>query len=180
MNTCIALLRGINVSGKNLIKMEALRASLEAIGFKNVRSYVQSGNLLFESPEQDMHLLERQITDRIQSDFACTVPVLVLSSKAFVDILAANPFAGHPEKDTAYMHITFLAQTPQLFADDALQAKAAAGEVFHCSPRAVYLYCPGGYGNTRLNNNLIENKLKVSASTRNWKTCLALKAMLQE
>lgn len=180
MNTCIALLRGINVSGKNLIKMEALRKSCEAIGLKNVRSYVQSGNLVFESPVQDMRQLETKIKDKIQSDFACTVPVLVMTNGEFLDILMNNPFAAQPEMDASYMHITFLAQEPALISTEALQAKAAGGEAFHCSPRAVYLYCPGGYGNTKLSNTFIENKLKVQASTRNLKTCMALKAMLHE
>lgn len=177
MKTYISLLRGINVSGKNLIKMEALRAMYENLGFSDVATYVQSGNVVFRTGEAAFETIAEQINHQIKKKFGFDVPVLVMDPGRLKQIVASNPFAGNQEKDPIFMHVTFLASAPDLRGFSKLSAKLVAGEELCIKENAVYLYCPFGYGRTKLNNTNIESALKTSATTRNWKTTAELLRM---
>ncbi|HNR85491.1 MAG TPA: DUF1697 domain-containing protein, partial [Taishania sp.] len=180
MNTYIAILRGINVSGQKIIKMDALRQLFENSGFSNVRTYIQSGNVLFSSEQTNTSELEQLIATQIEKEFGFQVPVLILTHLELQQIVENNPFLNDETKNPAFLHITFLASTPVEDAIDQLTIKKAEQEAFLLTQNALYLYCPNGYGNTKLTNNFIESKLKVQATTRNWKTTLELLKMAEK
>lgn len=174
MKTYICILRGINVSGKNIIKMDALKHSFGKLGFQEVISYIQSGNIVFRFNDEDPDKLAGRIKTQVQNDFSCDVPVQVYSIDEFSQIIKANPFAEDSTKDDNYLHVTFLAKPPKELNEEAILSKKTGDEEIVISEAAVYLYCPNGYGRTKLNNNFLEKKLKVASTTRNWKTTLNL------
>ena len=169
MNTYVAILRGINVSGHKIIKMERLRAAFEEMAFTNVKTYVQSGNVIFETSEPSAHL-SAKIEKRILDDFGFDVPVLTKSSKEMMEIVKLNPFVKDKSIDQSKLHVTFLSDDPPGNALELLKPLAVGAEQVRIVGRAVYLYCPNGYGNTKLNNTAIERKLSCRATTRNWAT----------
>lgn len=168
MNTYIAILRGINVSGAKTIKMEALRLTFQKQGFENVTTYIQSGNVVFSTTATSQ--LTAQIAESIKTDFGFEVPVIVLSCEELKTIIGNNPL-NDGTRDPGFFHITFLAEKPAAFNFSEIEAKKQGEEEIVISEKAVYLFCPHGYGKTKLTNTFLESKLKVAATTRNWKTC---------
>jgi len=173
MQTYISILRGINVGGK-ILKMAGLKTMAESLGFKNVSTYIQSGNLLFQYRSEKPELLEKIIRERIKTDFNLEISTIVLTPEKLGRIIHANPFKDDPTKDSSFMHVTFLRSKQEYYDKDSIHAKKTGKEEIVFTDDAVYLYCPHGYGTSKLNNNLFENKLKVSATTRNWNTTLKL------
>lgn len=178
MATYIALLRGINVSGQKMIKMVELKAMFESIGLEAVQTYIQSGNVLFQSVD----LMENEMVEKIHSAilerFGFEVDVLVFTVSNWNQIIANNPFVRRDNLDEAKLYVTLLAKEPLAEDVEKLASFAFQEETYQLIERAVYLYVPKGYGNAKLSNNFLENKLKVSATTRNWKTMLTLRDML--
>ena len=171
MKTYIALLRGINVSGKNIIKMVQLKQMFEDIGFTDVITYIQSGNIIFSSDETNESILESTISEAIIKTFGFEVPVMVLLPNELNIILKANPFIT---EDNTKLHITLLSKNfdSELIANIDL-SKYLPDRCFIIE-RAVYLFCPNGYGNTKLTNTFFEKKLECTATTRNLKTWMEL------
>jgi len=180
MPSYVAMLRGINVSGSKMIKMEALRASFETLGFTNVRTYVQSGNVVFTAKDRTAAPLGPKIAARIKRDFGFDVPTVVLGGEALARVVDANPFVGKKGVDPAKLHVTFLAEAPGAAGLDKMQAVSSGRDQFQCLGTSVYLVCPDGYGRTKLNNNAFERALRVGATTRNWKTVTTLAQMASE
>ena len=174
MATYISLLRGINVSGKNMIKMPELVKALEKNGFMNVTTYIQSGNIIFSHPDSSCEELALSIETTIIRNFGFTVPALVLTTEELTAINSSNPFLKRTNIDTDKLHVTFLAREPEAAAIDKLLHYNFAPDEMIISGRAIYLFLPNGYGRTKFNNTFIENKLGVPATTRNWRTCLRL------
>lgn len=170
MKVYISLLRGINVSGQKLIKMDALRKSYEGLGLKHVHSYVQSGNLLFSVENTDPGKLEARIRGMIEQEYGFDVPVQVLTAEYLEKVVDANPFAKDESKDSSFFHLTFLSEIPGSIDVENIESKKLPGEEIVIHDKVIYLYCPNGYGKTKLNNNFLEAKCKVGATTRNWKT----------
>ena len=170
MKIFIALLRGINVSGHRIIKMDLLRKSCESLGLKDVTTYLQSGNIIFTSKDSKPEALADLIMLEIEKDFGFHVPALVLPVDDLRQIVDRNPFAGNNEMETAFLHVTFLHSKPGKVDLSSIAVKKLEGEEISYTDRAVYLYCPKGYGITKLNNSFLEARLKVEATTRNWKT----------
>ena len=180
MATYISILRGINVSGHKLIKMDALRKSYESLGFRNVKSYLQSGNIVFDVDKNNLNQLEEEIIQLIEKDFGFQVPVIVLTIDKLNFIINNNPFLKDSSKELSYLHVTFLSKKPISFNLEVIEEKKGEDEEIIISENVVYLYCPNGYGNTKLTNNLFESKLKVVATTRNWKTTNELLILAQQ
>ncbi len=172
MNTYIALLRGINVNGQKLIKMEALRILCNKLGFANAKTYIQSGNIVFHYKTVTTDNLAKLIRDGIQKEFGFDVPVVVLNENELLASAAKNPFLK--DKEMAYLHLTFLSQVPSKALLENLTQFNFLPDAFICIDSNIYLYCPNGYGQTKLSINLFESKLKVNATNRNWKTVLEL------
>lgn len=114
------------------------------------------------------------ISSTIETEFGFKVPVIVLKAKTLETIRENNPFAKDDQKDITFLHITFLAEVPNGFDKKSICEKKHSDEEIAFTPNAVYLYCPNGYRKTKLNNNLLEKKLKVQATRRNWKTTTEL------
>lgn len=180
MKTYISLLRGINVSGQRPIKMDVLRKSYENLGFHNVTTYVQSGNVIFTAKSTIINTLEQKISRQIEKDFGYEVPVIVLAIDKLKEIMADNPFLNHSSIDQTFLHFTFLSRKPDKYDRQEIESKKQNGEEIFIAANVVYLYCPNGYGKSKLNNNFLETKLKVEATTRNWKTTNNLLKIAQQ
>jgi uncharacterized protein (DUF1697 family) len=173
--TFIALLRGINVSGQNMIKMEALKGLFEVLGLRGARTYLQSGNVVFDCPGGESAELKAKITAGIAERLGFRVPVIVRAADELSAVLAGNPFINDRKLDPAGLYVTFLQGVPQVDLASGLAAPAGdPADEFILRNREVYLSCPNGYGRTKLNNTFFEKKLKTTATTRNWKTVTAL------
>jgi uncharacterized protein (DUF1697 family) len=177
MQTYISILRGINVSGHNLIKMKALQALYENLGFSKVRTYIQSGNVVFESNSADAGTLEKIISDGIRETFSFEVPVIVLEREELKSISAHNSFINARGEEITKLHVTILSGSPVNDLAETIRHEDYLPDEFYILGRSVYIFCPGGYGNTKLSNAFFEKKLKVRATTRNWKTVLELVKM---
>jgi len=173
----IAMLRGINVSGHNVIKMEPLRASFAGLGFSSVKTYVQSGNIVFEASNGSTAGLAEKIGRKIMGDFGFAVPVFVKTAKEMEETTRRNPFLKDPAIDHSKLHVTFLTDDPPKGALEQLQPLAVKPEQLSIAGRDIYLYCPNGYGRTKLSNTAIEKKLSTGATTRNWNTVNTLLGM---
>lgn len=176
--TYVALLRGINVSGKNPIRMPALRDSVSRLGFQDIQTYLQSGNIVFRTAPSDKARLAASIKARIAQDFGHEVPVLLLSAKDLNLIANTNPLRPKSGDEDTLFHCTFLFQPVSQAALKALKLPATEGEHAVLVENAVLLHCPHGYGKTKLNNRFFERALGVPATTRNWRTVLALQEKL--
>ena len=174
MKTYISILRGINVGGKNLIKMNSLLAMYEGLGFKNVKTYIQSGNVVFQSMETQTEESERLISESLLSQYLSNIPVMVREVSELKSILAQNPFINEIEKDISKLHITFLSKLPERQFLEIVESGSYLPDKYIINGRTIYLVCPNGYGKTKLNNNFFENKLKVKATTRNLNTLMEL------
>jgi uncharacterized protein (DUF1697 family) len=168
MKTYISILRGINVSGQKMIKMNDLRVLYEELKFKNVRTYIQSGNVIFESASKDAKELCRQIEQKISEKYNFAVPVIIRTVAEIDSILSSNPFLNSNEAERLY--VTLLAEEPEEVNRDKTNELNYEPDKFFIAAKDVYLLCANGYGNTKLSNNLFEKKLKVTATTRNWRT----------
>lgn len=177
MTHYIALLRGINVSGQKAIRMQDLQASLADLGLGNVRTYLQSGNVVFTSQQTDEIALGTAIEEKVLIDFGHEVPVLVLAAAELERVARSNPLWPATGGDERLYHCTFLFQAVSVKNFTALKLPMAADERAQLVERAVLLYCPHGYGKTKLTNNAFERLLGVKATTRNWRTVLALNAL---
>jgi len=174
------MMRGINVGGQKIIRMENLRASFEAMGFRRVRSYVQSGNVVFEDSKTSTQTLSENIKEKILSDFGFSVPLILRTSGDMKKIVNNNPFLKENGIEHSKLHVTFLSEPPGATALKKLDALAPLPDRFLVEGREVYLCCPNGYGRTKLSNAAFERLLSVEATTRNWKTVNTLVGMSSE
>jgi uncharacterized protein (DUF1697 family) len=179
-NPFISLLRAINVSGKNRIQMEALRAVYENLGYTQVTSYLQSGNLVFDGAGQNALQIERRLEAAILAEFGMSIPVLIRSKGEIEAILERSPFDTQEELDPAKLAVVFLKTAPAGAAVDALKAPKDSPEAFYLSGREIFVYYPNRLGRSKLSNNFFESKLGVAATTRNWNTVKALYALAAE
>src|SRR6516164_3983996 len=179
MPVYVSMFRGINVGGGKTIKMERLRAAFEALSFFRVRTYAQSGNVVFKTTQGSPAALPKKIQERILRDFGFPVPVILKTTEEMERVVAANPFAEEKSIEQSKLHVTFLSHALPRTVVTALEGLAAGKERFCILNQEVYLSCPNGYGRTKLSNTNIEKKLSVVATTRNWKTVKALLEMTQ-
>lgn len=179
MQTYIALLRGINVSGHKKIKMADLKLSLEELSFSNVVTYIQSGNIVFKSDKKSISNLENKIHDKILNDFGFEVPVLVKTPKELTYALNNNPFEKDTSKDDKLFYVVFLKEKPISENIAKLKTYNYSPEEYILDNKIIYYYAANGAGNAKMNNNFFENKLKVQATSRNWRTTHKLVELAQ-
>tara|TARA_R110002020_G_scaffold109370_2_gene252993 strand:+ start:1926 stop:2462 length:537 start_codon:yes stop_codon:yes gene_type:complete len=168
MKKYIALLRGMNVSGHKKIKMAELKELLKEIGFDDVQTYIQSGNVIFNAEPSKNSVLAEKIKVAIKRKFDFDVPVLVKNREELQEIFDSNPI--DEKVDIKNQYFILLGQNPAEEKINALNPSDYLPEEFFITPSCVYLNCSNGYGNTKCNNNFFEQKLKVEATTRNYKT----------
>jgi uncharacterized protein (DUF1697 family) len=165
--THVALLRGINLGSRNRVAMQDLRALVEELGGEDVRTYLQSGNVVFGGRA----LTAEAIAEAIHESLGVDVHVLVRSGAELGKVVRGNPF---PKADPATLHVTFLAEAPDEARVKDLGERTFEPDEFEVAGREVYLRCPNGYGRSKLSNAFLEKQLGVPATTRNWKTVTAL------
>lgn len=180
MPAYVAMLRGVNVTGHNSIKMEQLRGLCDGLGFQKVETYVQSGNIIFQAKIENPAVLSKQIGGSILDSFGFEIPVIVRTSNEMKNVVANNPFLKEKDVDSSKLHVTFLREATQKGSLKTLEKLATSQDRFYLASREIYLYCPGGYGRTKLSNNAIEKALSVIATTRNWSTTNTLLAMVSK
>jgi uncharacterized protein (DUF1697 family) len=173
MPTYIALLRGVNVGG-NILKMDRLRELCAALGARNVRTYVQSGNLVFEASESASHW-EMKLEKKLDGECRLPVSVMVRTAAEMETVRANNPFLKEKGIDMARLGVVFLQRPPAKHAIAALAALDIRDERFHHARREVYIHCPDGFGNARL--YLLDKILQQRTTTRNWNTINKLREM---
>jgi len=178
VTTHIALLRAINVAGRNRVSMADLRDLLAELGFANVQSLLQSGNLVFDgragTPARLESLLEQAAKDRLQLETA----FFVRTAKEWAEIVAGNPFPDEAKLDPAHLVVLLLKGAPDREHVTALETAIFGREVVQAGGRQLYIVYPDGIGRSRLTNALIEQKLGTQGTARNWNTVLKLASLV--
>ena len=179
MTAYISMLRGINVSGQKQVRMDDLRRAYSALGLTDVASYVQSGNVVFTSLDSSADFLAARIEAQIETTFGYRVPVFIRRVEDFRRILDSNPFLTARVEGSARLYVTFLYRQPTQAEWGSLKPPANTQDEFAFGEQEVYLFCPGGYGTTKLNNTFFEKKMGIPTTTRNWNTVNALYALAE-
>ncbi len=180
MQTHLALLRGINVSGKKLIKMKDLRNLFEQSGFENVKTYIQTGNVIFDSKENSREKLAQKIKDLIFGHYGFDVGIVMLNEKALAKAISENPFVNESNVDMKQLYVAFLSEEPSEENHERMKQANIDNDIAMLSGEVMYLKYDANAGNSKLSTNLIENKLNVTATSRNWNTTLRLLDLLKE
>lgn len=176
MNTYAALLRGINVGGHKKIPMADLRTLLTKSGLGNVQTYIQSGNVVFESSEKNSLKLEQLIHESIKAHFGFEVPVLVKTAKDVQRIFDACPFSEEKKKAS---YFTMLHDFPNEDLVKEASEKTYKGEEYQIIDDCIYYYCEFGYGRAKFNMSLFERKLNTTATSRNYRTMVKILELLE-
>jgi len=177
MRTYIALLRGINVSGHKVIKMEHLRQMFEALPVHNVRTYIQSGNVLFEADEQPTDRLSTCIEQMLHDALGYDFRTVVRSSDELAEVIARSPYADEAQGEEEKVYVTFLSALPSQSNIAQLMTFNSDVDDFQVLGQEVYIRCRESYGKSIYSNNFLEKKLGVAATTRNWATVNKLLAL---
>lgn len=154
--------------------METLREIYRAADFHNIRSYLQSGNVIFETPVKDLDSLAKDIERQLQRRCGFHIDVLLRQIEDFQAILTNNPFLRDRQEDPSKLHVTFLFQVPSDESMEKLILPGGINDEFVAGSQAIYLFCPNGYGKTKLSNSFFERRLGVLTTTRNWNTVTKL------
>lgn len=164
----VAFLRGINVGGKTIIKMERLREVFSSLGFENVKSYIQSGNVIFETRKTDDKKLAAKIEKAVEKEFFKT-PVMVRSIDEIRNAVENNPFADEAFEEKLF-HLIFLTEKLSDEKAEMLLANNSENEKFAVGDREIYCFLRNGFSDSLLGKKYIDNKLKTPATARNWRT----------
>ncbi len=169
----IALLRGINVGGRNRLPMKELVEMFVGAGCDDVRTYIQSGNVLFRSDPALGGDIPALISTAIFNRFGYRVPIITRTAQELGEVVGANPFVeAGAEADK--LHVVFLAGQPDAVALESLDPNRSPGDEFAVLGREVYLHCPEGFARTRLTNSYFDSRLTTTSTTRNWRTVARL------
>lgn len=174
MTTHLALLRGINVSGHNMMKMEALKTTLEAIGFQNVQTYIQSGNVFVDTDEENPAAVGFKIKQEIFKAFGHEVPVVVIGKSDLESCLKNNPFLKEKDLDIKKIYVAFVSKNLQTENINDLKMSQVKPDDAHIDNNRIYIKYAVGAGKTRFDQKYIEKKLNVTATIRNWNTVTQL------
>jgi uncharacterized protein (DUF1697 family) len=171
--TYAALLRGINVGGNKRIRMADLRALVERLGHHSVKTHLQSGNVVFASPKRSDRVLAAAIETAISAELGMDVTVMVRRSDELAAAVKAGPY-GKRTSDHKRIHVAFLSEAPKSAAVKSFGIEEFTPDEMTVIGRDVHLLYPDGYGRTKLTNAVLEKRLGVRATTRNWRTVAAL------
>ncbi len=178
MTIHVAFLRGINVGGRKVIKMDNLKAIFESLQFQNVKTYIQSGNVIFETAEDSVAVLQNKIESKLEEVLGYTVTAIIRTASELDEVIQRNPFAG--TVDDGMLYVTFLSKEPSAEEIDRLASHKSDVDDFRLLNREVYLVCRKGYGRSVFSNSFLENKLGVLATTRNWQTVNRIASMIRD
>ncbi len=174
--THVALLRGVNVGGKNKLPMPALASLFEEVGCRDVETYIQSGNVVFTAPERIATRLPQLLSERIWDRFGLTTPVVLRTREELAAVAQGNPYlAVGADPDT--LLVMFLADRPDPSLVARLDAFRSPPDQFEVFGREIFLRCPNGFARTKLTNAYFDAKLATTSTGRNWRTVLRLVEM---
>ena len=169
----VALLRSVNVAGHGRITMDALRASFEGAGCRDIRTYIQTGNVMFTVPTRRPAAVIASIEDQLTRDFGTSPAVILRTTAQLVGIAASSPYAARGE-DPARHHVTFLAGPPARQVLASLELPPSGRDELVVEGTEVFVSTPDGYAGTKFTGAFLERRLKVLSTTRNWNTVVAL------
>jgi uncharacterized protein (DUF1697 family) len=179
MASYVALLRAVNVGGRSQVAMSDLRQLLTDLGFEDVISLLQSGNLVFKTDGGTGARLEATLEAETQKRLGLKTAVFVRSAREMDAVIGGNPFAAEARRDPSHLLVLFLKDAPKANAVDALRAAIKGPELVQARGRHAYIVYPAGIGRSRLTNALIEAKLGTQGTGRNWNTVRKLAALAQ-
>jgi uncharacterized protein (DUF1697 family) len=174
MAVLISMLRGVNVGGRNKIKMDALRALYESLKLRDPHTYIQSGNVIFRNEERDLLGLTKRVQNGIERTFGFRPDVIVRTASELRDVIARNPFAKRRDIHPSRLLVTFLASDPGREARDRVLGIKTDPEELRIEGRELYIYYPNGMARPKLSLPVIEKILKTSGTGRNWNTVTKL------
>jgi len=174
MPVVISMLRAVNVGGHNQIKMDALRALYESLKLRNPQTYVQSGNVVFQTESADLAKLAKKIEDAIERQFGIRPAVILRTTAEIRDAIARNPFEKRPGINPGKLLVAFLAADPAAEARDKLLAIECQPDELRFSGRELYIYFPNGQGRPTLKWPQVDKALKLPYTGRNWNTVIKL------
>ena len=180
MTTHLALLRGINVSGHNMIKMETLKTTLEAIGFENVQTYIQSGNVFVDTVEESPAKVGFLIKQEIFKTFGCDVPIVVIGRQDLETCFTNNPFLEDVNVDVKKLYVAFVSKELRSDNINDLKTSQFKPDEAHINSTRIFIKYAVGAGTTRLDQKYIEKKLNLTATIRNWNTVTQLLKVYEE
>lgn len=178
MTSYVALLRGVNIGGHRLVAMTDLRELLTRLGLVDVRSLLQSGNLLFRSDRPANGELARLLETELHEQLGLATTVFVRSASEWQELMDRNPFPREAERDPAHVAVMFLVRDPGPEAVVALQSAVNGPEIIRASGRHLFTVYPSGFARSRLTTSLIERTLATRCTGRNWDTVTKLAALL--
>lgn len=173
MGVHVALLRGVNVGGKNKLPMKDLAAIFRAAECDDVRTYIQSGNVLFSASKALARRVPSAVAEAIEADFGFAVPVVLRTADELRSVAADNPFL-QDGADPAALHVAFLAKKPTAAKAASLDPERSPPDEFAVRGKDIYLHCPNGVARTKLTNAYFDAKLGTTSTVRNWRTVLKL------
>jgi len=176
----IALLRGINVGPHKRMKMEKLRASCEALGFKNVKTYIQSGNVLCQAGKLSSEAAAKKIEAQIVKDFGFSADVIARTGEEMKQIVTGNPLLRESDVDASKLHVVFFSEVPSAEAIQKLQAIVKAPDKVRHKGKEIYFYFPNGVSGSSIWKHNLDRVLGVSGTMRNWRTVTTLYEMAQQ
>jgi uncharacterized protein (DUF1697 family) len=176
MTTHVALLRAINLAGKNVVNMANLRSLFEELGFSQAQSLLQSGNVVFDGRARKPAELERVLEQATAKRLGVQTDYFVRTSKEWSQIVATNPFRREAKEDPGHLLVVCLKKAPAAADVRALQAAILGRESVRAEGRQAYIVYPDGVGRSKLTATVIESKLGTRGTARNWNTVLKLEA----
>jgi uncharacterized protein (DUF1697 family) len=181
MPVYISMLRGINLLGHKRVEMARLRVMFEGMGFEQVRTYINSGNVVFKTGKHAPAALSKKIEERMVAEFGFGALVITRTAAELGRAIEGNPFVKESRSDPSRVFVGFLGQAPTPDAIEKLQARAAKTERVHCCGREIYAYYVDGMGKARLlTHGVVERVLAVDVTMRNWNTVSKLHEMSGE
>jgi uncharacterized protein (DUF1697 family) len=176
----VGLVRAVNLAGKNMLSMSELRDLMSKLGMQDVRTLLQSGNVIFRSDVRSPATIEKVLEDGVEKRFGLKTEFFVRTVEEMNEIVAANPFPREAKQDPGHLVVGFLKQAPDSASVSALQKAIVGREVVRAVGRHSYVVYPDGIGRSKLTSALVEKKLGTRGTGRNWNTVLKLQAIVNE
>jgi uncharacterized protein (DUF1697 family) len=174
MAAVISLLRAVNVTGYNKVKMDALRELYESLGLRGAQTYIQSGNVVFKTDAKDLVRLQKRIEDAIEKSYGFRTGVMLRTSAELKDIIRRNPFAKRSGIEPNRLVVSFLTSEPAPESKQKIAQIKVGPEELVLDGRELYIYYGGGIGSSKLTPAVIERALKAPGTARNWNTVTKL------
>lgn len=179
MTLHIALLRAVNVGGTGAVKMADLKAMAKDMGFEDVQTVLQSGNLVFAAAGHKDQALESRLEAELKTRFDLTTTVIVRGAKAWGELIEANPFAAEAKADPSHLLVMPLKDRPKAGAEDALRAAIKGQEAARVIGDVAYIVYPDGIGRSKLTIAVVEKALGATGTARNWNTVTKLAGLVE-